>query len=45
MSPNEIHNHLKRFLRDDFRFEKTFDIYGFMVPLGSLDTSGPNWVG
>ncbi|KAJ7202968.1 AAA domain-containing protein [Mycena haematopus] len=43
LSPNEIHNALKRFLRDDFRFEKTFDIYGFLVPLASVDTSGPTW--
>ncbi|KAJ7772619.1 hypothetical protein DFH07DRAFT_993348, partial [Mycena maculata] len=43
LSPNEIHNHLKRFLRDDFRFEKTFDIYGFLVPLASIDTSNPRW--
>ncbi|KAJ6594163.1 hypothetical protein B0H19DRAFT_1094164 [Mycena capillaripes] len=43
LSPNEIHNHLKRFLRDDFRFEKTFDIYGFLVPLASVDVSGPYW--
>ncbi|KAJ6587167.1 hypothetical protein DFH09DRAFT_248112 [Mycena vulgaris] len=43
LSPNETHNHLKRFLRDDFRFEKTYDIYAFLVPLGSLNTSGPQW--
>ncbi|KAF7376292.1 hypothetical protein MSAN_00044600 [Mycena sanguinolenta] len=43
LSPNEIHNSLKRFLRDTFRFQKTFDIYGFLVPLASVDTSGPTW--
>lgn len=44
LSPNEIHNNLRKFLRDEFRFEKTFDIYGFLVPLASLDPSGPTWV-
>ncbi|KAJ7163577.1 hypothetical protein C8R43DRAFT_1171786, partial [Mycena crocata] len=43
LSPNETHNHLKRFLGDDFRFEKTFDVYGFLVPLGSINTSSPLW--
>ncbi|KAJ7188061.1 hypothetical protein C8R46DRAFT_1053533 [Mycena filopes] len=43
MSPNEIHNHLKKFLRDDFRFFKTFDVYSFLVALASIDTSGPHW--
>ncbi|KAJ6625897.1 P-loop containing nucleoside triphosphate hydrolase protein [Mycena sp. CBHHK59/15] len=43
LSPNETHNHLKRFLHDNFRFQKTFEVYGFLVPLGSLDTSGPSW--
>ncbi|KAJ7045696.1 hypothetical protein C8F04DRAFT_1065834 [Mycena alexandri] len=43
MSPNEIHNHLKKFLRDDFRFDKTYDIYSFLIPLASIDASGPHW--
>ncbi|KAF8210466.1 P-loop containing nucleoside triphosphate hydrolase protein [Mycena galopus ATCC 62051] len=43
LSPNGIHNMLKKFLRDDFRFSKTFDIYGFLVPMTSIDASGPNW--
>ncbi|KAJ7651473.1 hypothetical protein DFH06DRAFT_1207067 [Mycena polygramma] len=43
LSPNEIHNSLKRFLFDNFRFQKTFDIYSFLVPLASIDASGPSW--
>ncbi|KAJ6499128.1 hypothetical protein C8R45DRAFT_981206 [Mycena sanguinolenta] len=43
LSSNEIHNSLKKYLRDTFRFQKTFDIYGFLVPLASVDTSGPTW--
>lgn len=44
-SANEIHNHLKKYLREDFRFEKTYDIYGFLDLLGSIDLSNPRWVG
>ncbi|KAJ7497553.1 hypothetical protein FB451DRAFT_1211927 [Mycena latifolia] len=43
LSPNETHNHLKKYLHDNFRFDKTYDIYGFLVPLGTLNTSGPQW--
>ncbi|KAJ7091139.1 hypothetical protein C8R44DRAFT_817142 [Mycena epipterygia] len=43
LSPNQTHNNLKRFLHDNFRFAKTFDIYGFLIPVGSLNASGPLW--
>ncbi|KAJ7217780.1 hypothetical protein GGX14DRAFT_438313 [Mycena pura] len=43
LSPNQLHSHLKKYLRDDLRFEKTFSVYGFVTLLGSLDTSGPRW--
>ncbi|KAK7005664.1 hypothetical protein R3P38DRAFT_3038842 [Favolaschia claudopus] len=43
LSPNQIHNNLKNFLREDYRFEKTFDIYAFVISLASIDASGPTW--
>ncbi|RDB24754.1 hypothetical protein Hypma_007678 [Hypsizygus marmoreus] len=43
MSPNEAHNALKRFRFDDFRFTKTFDIYGFLTPLNSATTANATW--
>ncbi|KAJ7200706.1 hypothetical protein C8J57DRAFT_1413236 [Mycena rebaudengoi] len=42
-SPNEIHNHLKKFLHDQFRFQNPADVYAFLSLLESLDTSGPLW--
>ncbi|GLB37649.1 putative P-loop containing nucleoside triphosphate hydrolase protein [Lyophyllum shimeji] len=42
LSPNEAHNALKRYLYDDFRFLKTFDVYGFLAPLSSAN-SNSNW--
>ncbi|TFK44429.1 hypothetical protein BDQ12DRAFT_672980 [Crucibulum laeve] len=43
LSPNETHNHLKRFLYDDYRFRKTFDIYAFVIPLNSAHSSNASW--
>lgn len=45
MTPNEAHNHLRRFLFDQFRFAKTFDVYAFVTPLNSAHTSNNSWVG
>jgi hypothetical protein len=45
LSPNEVHNHLKRFLYDDFRFRKTFDVYAFLTPISSANSSNSLWVG
>ncbi|KAJ7496030.1 hypothetical protein B0H11DRAFT_2171669 [Mycena galericulata] len=42
-SPNEIHNHLKLYLRDEYRFQKSHDVYGFLDLLGSIDLSNPRW--
>lgn len=44
MTPNEAHNALKRFLYDDFRFLKTFDIYAFLIPLSNANSSNSTWV-
>lgn len=43
-TPVETHQHLQRFLRDDFRFKKTFDIYAFLVLLGSASSTNTSWV-
>jgi Zinc finger C-x8-C-x5-C-x3-H type (and similar) len=44
MDPNEAHNTLKRFLFDDYRFRKTFDVYAFLVPVLSANTNSNLWV-
>lgn len=44
MSPNQVHNSLKRFLFDDFRFRKTFEVYAFLTPLNSANSSNLSWV-
>ena len=44
MSPNEAHNHLKRFLRDDYRFRTSFDIYAFLKTLNSASETNTSWV-
>ncbi|KAG6850946.1 hypothetical protein H0H93_005815 [Arthromyces matolae] len=43
MSPPEAHNALTKYLRDDYRFMKTFDVYGFVNPLSNATTSNKNW--
>lgn len=44
MTPSEAHNSLRKYLSDDFRFSKTFDIYGFLIPLGNANSSNSTWV-
>jgi len=44
MSPSETHNSLKRFLRDEFRFRKPAEVYGFLVPLSNANSSNSTWV-
>lgn len=43
-SPPEVHNSLKRFLADDFRFKTTSDAYEFMVLINSANTTNASWV-
>lgn len=43
-SPTAVHNSLGRFLRDNFRFNATFDIYAFLVLLTSASATDPAWV-
>lgn len=43
LSPAEAHNHLRRFLVDDYRFRKPFDVYAFLVPFNSANSSNTSW--
>ncbi|OCH91424.1 P-loop containing nucleoside triphosphate hydrolase protein [Obba rivulosa] len=43
-SPAEVHNYLKRFLFDSYRFRTTQDIYGFLSLLGNVSASNEKWV-
>jgi hypothetical protein len=45
MSPTDTQNHLRRFLRDNFRFKTAHEIYGFLVPLSSANNQNSLWVG
>ena len=43
-SASEIKNVLGTYLKDDFRFSKTFNIYAFWVPFQSAHRSNIHWV-
>ncbi|TFK23669.1 P-loop containing nucleoside triphosphate hydrolase protein [Coprinopsis marcescibilis] len=45
MDPNEAHNALKRFLGDTYRFKTSFDVYAFLVPLNSANSTSNVWSG
>jgi len=45
MTPTDAHGHLRRFLRDNFRFRTTHEIYGFLTPLSSANNQNSSWVG
>ena len=44
MSPSETHNSLKKYLWDEFRFRKSADVYGFLIPLSNANLSNSTWV-
>jgi hypothetical protein len=44
LSPTEAHSRFKRFLWDTFRFQTSFDIYSFFVPLNSASCHNSLWV-
>lgn len=45
LSPTQIHNLLKRFLYEDYRFRKTTDVYAFLSLLAHANpTSNTTWV-
>ncbi|KAF8656758.1 hypothetical protein AX16_002437 [Volvariella volvacea WC 439] len=43
LSPAEVNAHLSRFLKDDFRFRKTADVYGFVELLSIANTQSSSW--
>ncbi|KAF8639511.1 hypothetical protein AX17_001416 [Amanita inopinata Kibby_2008] len=43
LSPTEVHNKIKRFFYDQFRFIRTFDVYAFVNPLNSTVSSNARW--
>ena len=44
MSPTDVHDRLRRFLSDTFRFKTSFEIYAFLTPLSSANCNNPLWV-
>lgn len=44
LSPTEAHDRLKRFLFDNFKFKTSFDVYAFLVPLTSANSTNTLWV-
>lgn len=44
LNPNESHNHLKPFLRDNYHFEGASRIQGFVRILGSINDRNKTWV-
>lgn len=43
-TPTDTHNYLKKYLHDNFRFSKTFDVYAFVTLLSNINTSNNGWV-
>ncbi|KAK2464284.1 hypothetical protein APHAL10511_003741 [Amanita phalloides] len=43
LTPGEAHYRMKRFLADDFHFNKTFDVYSFFIPFNSAISTNPTW--
>ena len=44
LNPSEVHNHLKEFLRDNFRFESAAQVQGFVRVLASVNDRNKTWV-
>ena len=42
-TPTDVHNLLKRFLQDDYRFRHTFDVYAFTSLLAEATTNNATW--
>lgn len=42
--PADVHNYLKRFLFDNFRFRSTFDVYAFSGLLAEANANNTSWV-
>ncbi|OSD04967.1 hypothetical protein PYCCODRAFT_1475560 [Trametes coccinea BRFM310] len=43
LNPSEVHNHLRDFTRDRYRFDKAAQIQGFVRILGSVNDGNKNW--
>jgi hypothetical protein len=44
ISPEEAHNHLKKFLYDTYHFNSTFEVYAFLRILTSATSTNSSWV-
>ena len=44
MNPSEVHNHLKEFLRDNYRFDSAAQVQGFVRVLASVNDRNKAWV-
>jgi len=44
LSPTDAHRYLKRFLAESFKFKSSFEVYAFLTPLCSANSSNPLWV-
>ncbi|KXN80629.1 Helicase required for RNAi-mediated heterochromatin assembly 1 [Leucoagaricus sp. SymC.cos] len=44
LNPSEVHNHLKEFLRDNYRFVTAAEIQGFVRVLASVNDRNKTWV-
>ncbi|KAI6021428.1 hypothetical protein BKA83DRAFT_166314 [Pisolithus microcarpus] len=43
LSPVEAHNSLQRFFFDSYKFQTTFQVYAFLIPLKSANSSNSKW--
>ncbi|KAI1789230.1 hypothetical protein LXA43DRAFT_1155066 [Ganoderma leucocontextum] len=43
LNPSEVHNHLKEFLRDSYRFETAAQVQGFVRVLASVNDRNKTW--
>lgn len=44
LNPSEVHNHLKEFLRDNYRFDSAAQAQGFVRVLASVNDRNKSWV-
>ncbi|KAH9839366.1 P-loop containing nucleoside triphosphate hydrolase protein, partial [Rhodofomes roseus] len=43
LTPSELHNYLKRYLFDDYRFRHVLDIYSFLNLIGNASANNAKW--
>jgi hypothetical protein len=44
LNPSEVHNHLKEFLRENYRFDTAAQVQGFVRVLASVNDRNKTWV-